>query len=356
MSVTISVSTPGSGTVNLERPARIGGYTVFGGPQDFDDLWLSLRFSDRLGAQSFAPDGYVIQPGDMLEFDIQIPPAIAGNVPPPPPNNTSNGPLSEFLYGGHGPSGSGSYTDNTSPDHAWMGLELKFLAGPWTSEPNLELLDLNSGLAIGPASNKLLIADSAWYHMRADLSFYVGLMLDGYAATCDENGIHRFRLLLRNIFITRSGAIAHAIFSGAINEVQSIPIAGNLGIYGGWQLRAGIYGDLTVFGAFTADDVIGPYVSPSVTILTGTTYTVPIEVGTVYNNSGTGNMTATLYLAGAVLAGRRITFINLHATKTLTISRAGSDLIDGATTKGPYGQYAGITLESDGSAAFHVVP
>lgn len=364
--VTITVTYGATGTACFNRPQLIGNTnygswlpSITGSEQDFDDNWGSFRFSPRFGSTfNGDPDGYIVQPGDQLEFDILIPTPETGDNPGDSNSST-------------GSDGAGTpWTDDTSRTTAMMGVDLKFLGGPWLSD--IPAIDKASHIEIG-FGDKLPVADGAWYHMVCDVGIdtFIGgvykqglafFTLDRFELCINELAVHRYVMMVKNVFITNGGSPVHTIFAGFANtNYQNAVGASHNGGYGdyrvdfGFPQGVGVFGDLNVDGIITADELGGPYTSPG-RIITATTATVVTSDSTVYGNATSANQTLTLFAANAVTAGRRISFINIHATHTLTISRGGSDTVNGTTTVGPFSQYAGVTLESDGISAWFTVP
>jgi hypothetical protein len=248
--------------------------------------------------------------------------------------------------------GSNSGLGDTSRTTGKYGLDLKTVAGPWASD--VPIVDQNGvDIAVG---DKLPYADNIWYHITASLAPFYYKILEQVIAIHDEDGEFAYQAEYRHIYVKNGGVVRKVLFDGFFDpaEVARSP-SYCMGLGSTFVVEQGVEGPLTVFGDFSADNVTAPYVSPSITVTLGTTYAVPDNVGTVYNNSSGGNMTMTLFAAAAVPAGRQIAFLNLHATNTLTIQAAGSDTINGGTSVGPYNQYEGITLASNGSTAFYTV-
>lgn len=95
-------------------------------------------------------------------------------------------------------------------------------------------------------------------------------------------------------------------------------------------------------------------IEPALTIKTAATYTVTPEDGILLLDCTSNTITVTLPAA----ANRGPNPLKLKkidsTTNTVTINRAGSDLIDGATSYSLLTQYSSITLHSDGTANFYV--
>ena len=83
-----------------------------------------------------------------------------------------------------------------------------------------------------------------------------------------------------------------------------------------------------------------------------TTYTATGNDGLLIGDTSGGGFTITLPSA-ASNPGKVLRFKNI-GTNTLTLARAGSDTIDGATSRTLTVQYEAIELVSDGASAWHV--
>ena len=109
---------------------------------------------------------------------------------------------------------------------------------------------------------------------------------------------------------------------------------------------------------YTTQDSAGRLLAPTAVLplvtTTATSFTVTAEHFIVVGNPSS-NATYTLPAASSVPAGRVFIFKNLAASATIAISRAGSDTIDGATSKTLGSQYAAIAIASNGSNAWHVL-
>lgn len=83
-------------------------------------------------------------------------------------------------------------------------------------------------------------------------------------------------------------------------------------------------------------------------------YTVASDVGCVFANATGGTITVTLP-ASLSWGGRPITVIKTDSsTNAVTVSRTGSDLINGATTQ-PVGlQYHAVTFRADGTTNWNI--
>ena len=94
---------------------------------------------------------------------------------------------------------------------------------------------------------------------------------------------------------------------------------------------------------------------PTVTASTSNTYTITTYTGIeeVFLMSPTGTATITLTAASTVGAGYKYN-IKLLTAQTLTVTRAGTDTIDGATTFAISAQYGAVTLMSDGTN-WHII-
>ena len=95
---------------------------------------------------------------------------------------------------------------------------------------------------------------------------------------------------------------------------------------------------------------------PTVTASTSNTYTITTYTGIeeVFLMSPTGTATITLTAASTVGAGYKYN-IKLLTAQTLTVTRAGSDTIDGATPFALSAQYGAVTLMSDGGTNWHII-
>lgn len=87
-------------------------------------------------------------------------------------------------------------------------------------------------------------------------------------------------------------------------------------------------------------------------IITTTYSAMPYD--TLFCNVTGGGFTVTLPLASEAVNGQVRVFKIDASGNTLTISRAGSDKINGANTKTTTTQYAGWTLVSDGVSNWYV--
>jgi hypothetical protein len=84
-----------------------------------------------------------------------------------------------------------------------------------------------------------------------------------------------------------------------------------------------------------------------------TTATLTASERLAYCNTGSGGFTVTLCAANAVQASTIVSLVKTSASNTLTIARAGSDLINGASTSlTRTANYARVDLVSDGAAAW----
>ena len=96
---------------------------------------------------------------------------------------------------------------------------------------------------------------------------------------------------------------------------------------------------------------------PSRQVSTSDDLTAKVGSDTILADLTSGSLTVTLPSAAGVPAGRRMTVKRVDATggRTMTIARAGSDTIDGATSKASAESYAAYTLESDGVSMWLVI-
>lgn len=86
------------------------------------------------------------------------------------------------------------------------------------------------------------------------------------------------------------------------------------------------------------------------------TYTVDVYDTVVLAATAGGAFTATLPLAATAGEGKEIVFKKTDSSANdFTVSRAGSDTIDGANTKVLGAQYDYLRLVSDGVATWHAI-
>lgn len=86
------------------------------------------------------------------------------------------------------------------------------------------------------------------------------------------------------------------------------------------------------------------------------TYTVDPEDTHVFGATAGAAFTATLPLAAAVRPGKEIVFKKTDASANdFTVSRAGADTLDGATTKVLGAQYDYMRVVSDGVSKWHII-
>jgi len=86
------------------------------------------------------------------------------------------------------------------------------------------------------------------------------------------------------------------------------------------------------------------------------TYTVDVYDTHIFGATATAAFTATLPLAALAGKGSEKVFKKTDASANdFTVSRAGADTIDGATTKVLGAQYDYLRLVSDGVSKWHVI-
>ena len=110
-------------------------------------------------------------------------------------------------------------------------------------------------------------------------------------------------------------------------------------------------------GALDTSSLTATFAKPDTDVaVKTTTYTmVAADLGTVITGNTTGGgFTITLMSAATATNGRGITIKHTGTANTLTIARAGSDTIDGATSVALTTQYNAVELVSDG-ANWHIV-
>lgn len=81
-------------------------------------------------------------------------------------------------------------------------------------------------------------------------------------------------------------------------------------------------------------------------------YTATTSDRLIYVDTSSGNVTITLFAASAAVANTAYSFVKTVATNSLIIARAGSDLIDGATSKTLTAKNARADLYSDHVSTF----
>jgi len=110
----------------------------------------------------------------------------------------------------------------------------------------------------------------------------------------------------------------------------------------------------------TADtqDSAGSLLAPTAVwppvVTTATSLSITSEHFIVVGNPAS-NATYTLPAASSVPAGRMFVFKRISSGTTITISRSGSDTIDGATSKTLGSQYAVLAIASNGSNGWYVL-
>lgn len=316
--VVINIPAPGSGIACCERPGHIGR-----GPGQFDDFtdcWQQRRLEDNWG--------YIVAPGDTLEFDIKIPLPLTGPV-------------------GGGPLDGTTYTDETDLSVARpVGIDLKFIGGPYLSDYNV--LDFN-GLAVADGDRKDT-ALNQWYHVAAYLTPFIGLHLRAAMLTSEVDAVDRRTVVYyQRVVITNGGVIVATFWNGG--PTPELVTASNFWLTGGSPysiniLDVGIEGDIQVFGFLGADEGLGGQLRmPQRAVIVAGTDTVTLEDSTIIGNAS-GTITEALPTAVGMANGHRYFFKNMHATGTMVIDPFSTQTIDGASTLTLSTQYSKVTIES----------
>ena len=270
MAISVTMTLPAEAVCCFERPKYIGGtrsqVIVM---SDFDDCFDQIIIGTH-------PDGYVVQSGDYLQFQIF-------------------------------PEASAAATFRS-------GIDFKFIAGPYLSDDLT--LDVN-GVSVADGDRSPYLGQ--WRQITASLEAFVGLTLDQIIVHFEEDAQDLYVLRFRQIVITNAGAVTKQIYVG-----QSSGLPSNV---------AGIF--LTNAESHLVNNLeeVGQTYGEPVVVSSGTSYSVSAYEQVVINNSGAGAMTFNLPDAGLLPTGKWYIFTNAHATNNLTIDPFSTQTIDGSTTK-----------------------